>query len=310
MKKSFIIYLDNLGVLDLLTDEQAGKLFKAIRVYQEQGAESADKYLADDKLLSVAFFSFRTAFERDDDKYNTRLVNGSKGGRPRKNQSKKNTSVEDENTDSFYEDENKTENDLGYSTKPNKTETQLGYFEKPNKTENDLGFESASEKTETHDNDNDNDNDNVNDNDIVSSADADVSECDSDSPKPKPISYSDIAKFWNKSVQDTAIPAITGIADGTQRRSHVKARIAEHGIDAVYQAITNVSQSNFLKGKNTKGFVAKFDWVFLPNNFVKVLEGNYAITNQSYETNQADKFSRRRGTNTSATSGADYPDSL
>ena len=34
-RKSFIIHKDSLSVLDDLTDEQAGKLFKAIKAYQE-----------------------------------------------------------------------------------------------------------------------------------------------------------------------------------------------------------------------------------------------------------------------------------
>ncbi len=33
-RKSFIIHIDSLNILDELTDDQAGRLFKAIRSYQ------------------------------------------------------------------------------------------------------------------------------------------------------------------------------------------------------------------------------------------------------------------------------------
>ena len=40
-KKGFLLYVDSLGVLDELTDEQAGKLFKAIHKIQ-RGEETAE----------------------------------------------------------------------------------------------------------------------------------------------------------------------------------------------------------------------------------------------------------------------------
>ena len=55
----------------------------------------------------------------------------------------------------------------------------------------------------------------------------------------------------------------------------VNARVKEFGINAVYKAIAKASESSFLNGGGSKGFIADFDWVFRPNNFPKVLEGNY-----------------------------------
>lgn len=62
-KKSFLIYKDSLAVLDELTDEQAGQLFKAIKAYHE-GQE-----IGLDFGLRMAFFSFKAQFKRDEDKY-------------------------------------------------------------------------------------------------------------------------------------------------------------------------------------------------------------------------------------------------
>jgi hypothetical protein len=80
MKKSFILYNDSLKVLDELTDEQAGVLFKAIFKYQN-GIETDLDF-----GLKMAFLPFKNQFERDLEKYENVVernkINGSKGGRP------------------------------------------------------------------------------------------------------------------------------------------------------------------------------------------------------------------------------------
>jgi len=58
------------------------------------------------------------------------------------------------------------------------------------------------------------------------------------------------------------------------------ARINEKGFDAFVQMIENVKKSPLLlgkvKGKDGKApFKATFDWCIIPNNFQKVLDGNY-----------------------------------
>ena len=62
-RKSFIVHNDSLNILDELTDEQAGMLFKAIKDYQ-LGNE-----LSLDTLTKVAFSPFKNQFERDAVKY-------------------------------------------------------------------------------------------------------------------------------------------------------------------------------------------------------------------------------------------------
>lgn len=63
-KKSFIIHNDSLDILDELTDEQAGKLFKAISCYQKTGQISQD-----DQLVKIAIVPFINQFKRDEEKY-------------------------------------------------------------------------------------------------------------------------------------------------------------------------------------------------------------------------------------------------
>lgn len=62
-RKSFIVHNDSLNILDELTNDQAGMLFKAIKDYQ-LGNE-----LELDTLTKVAFSPFKNQFERDNVKY-------------------------------------------------------------------------------------------------------------------------------------------------------------------------------------------------------------------------------------------------
>ena len=84
------------------------------------------------------------------------------------------------------------------------------------------------------------------------------------------IDYKAIMEYWNKY---SLLKEISGITD--KRKGNINARIKEHGQDAIFKTIDNVANSKFLRGYNNKGWMASFDWVFLPNNFIKVLEGNY-----------------------------------
>lgn len=80
-KRSFIIHVDSLSVLKKLKDEQAGKLFKAIALFQEDGL------LPEDDFISIVFEPFLNQFLRDSEKYQNIVernkLNGSKGGRPK-----------------------------------------------------------------------------------------------------------------------------------------------------------------------------------------------------------------------------------
>ena len=52
------------------------------------------------------------------------------------------------------------------------------------------------------------------------------------------------------------------------------ARIREYDFDTVCRAINNIKKSRFLQGY-VNDFAITFDWFVRPNNFIKVLEGNY-----------------------------------
>ena len=81
-KKSFYLFKDSLNILDDLSDKKAGKLFKAIRNYQE------NNLFPNEFWLKIALKPFVNQFIRDNKQYDATCKknksNGAKGGRPKK----------------------------------------------------------------------------------------------------------------------------------------------------------------------------------------------------------------------------------
>jgi len=75
MKKAFVLYKDSLEVLKEMTDDQAGKLFKAIAYYQETG-ELPEM----DLLTRIAISPFINHFKRDEEKYEQTTIARAKAG--------------------------------------------------------------------------------------------------------------------------------------------------------------------------------------------------------------------------------------
>lgn len=81
INKSFLLHKDSLSILNQLTEEEAGKLFKAIYDYQ------TSNILPQDRFIAIIFEPFLNQFRRDDLKYQNVVernkINGAKGGRPK-----------------------------------------------------------------------------------------------------------------------------------------------------------------------------------------------------------------------------------
>lgn len=134
----------------------------------------------------------------------------------------------------------------------------------------------------------DNDNDNVYDNDVSKETDNNNIPSKeglsiSENPKVDPakrcakIDFAAIKEYWNTKHDQSGsvMRRLTLMSD--QRKGNVRSRIREYGGDVqkVYKAIDKAMASDFMNGKNGKGWVASFDWMMCPSNFPKVLEGNY-----------------------------------
>ena len=108
---------------------------------------------------------------------------------------------------------------------------------------------------------------------------------DGDADRTQPKSFrSMVIEYFNDKMKDRSIKPIVSITDGTRRADWLLARRREYGDDAIFLMIDKASESAFLNGHNQRGFTASFDWLIRPNNFPKVLEGNYDEENkQDYE---------------------------
>ena len=78
-----------------------------------------------------------------------------------------------------------------------------------------------------------------------------------------------VIKKWN----DIGLNTVRSIKG--KRLDSLHARIKEYSKDDVLTVIENVKYSDFLKGNNNRNWTADIDWILKPNNFIKVLEGNY-----------------------------------
>lgn len=109
MKKSFILHLDSLEVLDVLTPEQTKELFLAFRDYH-LGNE-----IKLNGLMKAVFTPFRNQFDRDSEKYEIIVernkINGCKGGRPKKPKEPKKPTGLSGNPDKPKKADNDNDND-------------------------------------------------------------------------------------------------------------------------------------------------------------------------------------------------------
>ena len=96
------------------------------------------------------------------------------------------------------------------------------------------------------------------------------SSLDSDGKKKKTVREI-VTDAWNS----LGVCKITRIVENSQRSTYLKKRVNDYGLDAILKAIENVRTSDFLMGRTKEGFNITFDWFIRPNNFPKVLDGNY-----------------------------------
>ena len=233
MKKSIIIYADCIAILEELTYEQIGRLFKAIFSYIN---EEPVTEISGDPAVKMAFKVLKTQIDRDAERYaekceKNRQIAIAREKRRKELREQANTNVhEREQTDTnvTYNDSD-SENDSEVTNVTNNTTTVV----------NNLAPNGAL------------------------------------SPKGDAINFGSLVLFFNKTIEKfrSVIRPIKDIKG--KRQDAVRARVRERGKNSLAKVIENAAKSDFLNGKNDRGFIATFDWLVSPNNFIKVLEGNY-----------------------------------
>lgn len=248
MNDSFILYTSYYALIEGLTDEQLGQLTRAIFLYARDG-----KSIKLEPVVRMAFVFIKDNIERNQDKYQAKC--------------EKNRQIALERERKKREAREKADN--------------TNVHERSRTCENNTNVHERS----PYDNDNVYDNEYVNDvsketdNNIPSKEGSSISE----NPKVDPvkrcakIDFAAIKEYWNTKHDQSGsvMRRLTLMSD--QRKGNVRSRIREYGGDVqmVYKAIDKAMASDFMNGKNGKGWVASFDWMMCPSNFPKVLEGNY-----------------------------------
>lgn len=100
-----------------------------------------------------------------------------------------------------------------------------------------------------------------------------VSYCQSKTDDSHAGAIDNIINSWN-SISE--LQPVRTMSTTAKRYKMLVSRLREHGEDTVIEAVENIKKSSFLKGQNPKGWQITFDWFVKPNNFIKVLENQYA----------------------------------
>lgn len=83
----------------------------------------------------------------------------------------------------------------------------------------------------------------------------------------------DVMNLYNRICVD--LPRATSLPP--RRKGFISARLREYGYDTVHKMLLQAAKSDFLSRGYKSKWTANIDWLFRPNNFVKVLEGHYAF---------------------------------
>lgn len=81
--------------------------------------------------------------------------------------------------------------------------------------------------------------------------------------------------FFNKTLAEAGATVPHQCKLTKMRDAAIRARCREHGGHALVEAARKMAQSDFLNGRNSNSWTATIDWMLRPNNFTKIIEGNY-----------------------------------
>ena len=91
-------------------------------------------------------------------------------------------------------------------------------------------------------------------------------------PTVPKIDFSNLVLFFNDN--RGVMPEVKKISD--VRKNRISSLEKQYGKKSILTVIEKSRDSPFMQGDNKEGWVANFDWIFKPANFLKILEDNYA----------------------------------
>lgn len=238
-KKLIPLYVDRLEVLDKLTDEQSGKLFKAIYYYTVRQEENLNALL-NDGMTDILFSCFKGSLDLADEQYE-RVCEKRRAAGIRGNQVRWGKEPQDESCGTVAEGVIANDGKCDSESQTIANATSLS------QTVASVANTNTNTKTKTK---------------YISSKD-DLSTCVDDA-----IDYKSIMDYWND--KTNGVMGKVKSIDGT-RRIMVRARIKQYGMEEFFRMIDMAAASDYLHDKQW----AKFGWCIKPNNFIKVLEGAY-----------------------------------
>lgn len=260
-KKSFILYYDNLKQIDMLTDEQAGKLFKALYKFSVTGEETE----FDDLAVKIMFSFIADNIRRDTTKYDEvckrRSENGKKGGRPPK-----------------------AEKANGFS------ENQI----KAKKADNDNDIDNDNVNDNEIEKDKDNDNEIEKDNENEKGKENENCHRNFASLFTTATSFEINAFLENFNNICKSFNPVNKISDTD--RKNVSEIILNFTENEIIETMNKIEKSSFLKGKKNnpeskyKDWKANFSWLIKYDHFLNAYNGNYDNNSDDFDASMYEIF--------------------
>ena len=255
MKETFILYTSYKDAIMVLSDEQAGRLLKAIFEYATTGI----KQEIDDTAVKFAYMLIVSQIESSNRQYEKKCE------RLRANIQKRwNTNVSNDVQDYTEVSDEIQSHTKEYKSIQKNTDVCLDRYDRYDRYDRKNKEEDYNKKKD------------------------EPSLC-APAQSSSSSDYSEVVEYWNAAVErsGSAMRPLRGLTEN--RKAAIRARLREHkqeGMEAIRQMIDKAVVSDFLNGRNSRNAIFTFDRLMLPSMFQKTLEGNFDNAEQTPQEQQ------------------------
>lgn len=254
MKETFILYTSYKDAIMILSDEQAGRLLKAIFEYATTGI----KQEIDDTAVKFAYMLIVSQIESSNKQYEKKCE------RNRENAAKRWQAMATENIQTQQENATACDGIQTHTTACDGMQTDaLDRYDRYDRYDRKNKEEDNKKKDEPS---------------ICAGAQSSSSS-----------DYSEVVEYWNAAAEKhgSAMRPLRGLTEN--RKAAIRARLREHkqeGMAAIRQMIDKAVVSDFLNGRNSRNAIFTFDRLMSPSMFQKTLEGNFDNAEQAPQEQQ------------------------